>query len=307
MKKDGIYFGLSETEYFAEPRIGSTLLRTLIDAPGKFWFESYLNPLKKEKNKACLNEGKIFHKILLEGESALYADFAIAPKNLHPASSAYKAWRDQQIRPIIKEDDVKEALRVLRYLTGQGAVLRSFFSDGYPEVSILWTDENGLKRSTRIDYLKIGQLIDVKTFENWSNDKDFCSNYFWKYKVFVQLQDYMNALKMARTLPVVKGTAAQKRFWAECAKVSDWLSWVCFISRENPQYRLKTFSPMKCPEIYKAGNQMIKSAYDNFEKYLARFGIANAWIDEPNPDDLEFTDSDFAKFLIGYELQNSNI
>lgn len=307
MKKDGIYFGLPETEYFAEPRIGSTLLRTLIDSPTKFWFESYLNPVRKEKTKACLNAGKIFHKIILEGEDKLNADFAIAPKNLHPASSAYKIWRDSQIRPIIKEDEVKEALRVTRYLTGKGQVLHNFFTDGYPEVSILWTDDNGLKRAARIDYLKIGQLIDLKSFENWQNTPNFCVDYFWRYKVFAQLQDYMKALQAARTLPVLKGTVAQKRFWAKCTEVQEWLSWVCFVSRETPQYRIKTFTPTKCPEIYKIGQQMIAQAYKNFDEYMGKFGPAHAWIDEPAPDDLEFTDADFAKYIIGHELQSGNL
>lgn len=307
MKKDGVYFGLSETEYFAEPRIGSTLLRTLIDSPTKFWFESYLNPVRQEKTKACLNAGKIFHKIILEGEDKLNADFAIAPKNLHPASGAYKVWRDSQIRPIIKEDEVKEALRVTRYLTGKGQVLNNFFTDGYPEVSILWTDDNGLKRAARIDYLKIGQLIDLKSFENWQNTSNFCADYFWRYKVFAQLQDYMKALQVARTLPVLKGTVAQKKFWAKCTEVQEWLSWVCFVSRETPQYRIKTFTPTKCPEIYKIGQQMIALAYKNFDEYLAKFGPAHAWIDEPAPDDLEFTDTDFTKYIIGHELQSGNL
>ena len=130
MKKDGVYFGLSESEYFSEPRIGSTLLRELIDSPSKFWFDSFFNPIREEKSKPCLNAGKIFHKILLEGQESLYRDFAIAPKHLHSASSAYKSWKEQQIRPIIKEEDVKKANNILRHLTAHGSVLNSFFSDG---------------------------------------------------------------------------------------------------------------------------------------------------------------------------------
>lgn len=299
MKKDGIYFGLSEEEYFAENRIGSTLLRTLIDSPAKFWFESYLNPLKKEKNKKCLNEGKIFHKILLEGEKALTADFAIIPSYMHTASNQFKAWKNQQIRPIIKEEDVKDARRVLSYLTRPGDVLTNFFKGGYPEVSILWTDDRGFKRSARIDYLKIGQLIDVKSFENWETENE--NKYFWKYKVFVQLIDYINALKAARTLPVIKGTAKQKAFWDECTKIDEWLPWVCFVNREYPQYKLKTMEKSKCPEMYKLGERLINKALNNLEEYLKKYGPAYAWIDEPAPASLQFTDIDFPQ-LIAYEI-----
>lgn len=299
MKKDGIYFGLSEDEYFAENRIGSTLLRTLIDAPAKFWFDSYLNPLKKEKNKKCLNDGKIFHKILLEGNDSLYADFAIIPSNMHSASKEFKAWKSQQIRPIIKAEDVKQAQQVLSHLTQRGSVLSNFFADGYPEVSILWTDDKGYKRAARIDYLKIGQLIDVKSFENWETENE--SKYFWKYKVFVQLIDYINALKAARTLPVVKGTAKQKAFWKECAQIDEWLPWVCFVNREYPQYKLKTMEKSKCPDIYKLGNKMIAKAIENLESYLDKYGASHAWIDEPTPDSLQFQDTDFPQ-LMSYEI-----
>lgn len=303
MKKDGIYFGLSEEEYFNEPRIGSTLLRCLIDSPVRFWFDSFLNPIKKApQEKKNLNCGKIFHKLLLEGEKALHADFAIAPATLHSASGMYKKWKDAQIRPIVKETDVRDARRVLAYLTGKGQVLDNFFKGGYPEVSILWTDSNGLKRAARIDYLKIGQFIDVKSFEDWKDDKEHYKRYFWKYKVFVQLIDYLNAIKAGRDLPVVKGTPKQKAFWAECTKINDWLPWICFVDRENPRYSLKTFNPAKCPDVYRAGRAMIKQAYDNFEKYYKRFGLTNAWIDEPNPDDLEFVDADFANELMQYEI-----
>lgn len=302
MKKDGVYFGLSEDEYFNEPRIGSTLLRNLIDNPVRFWFDSFLNPLPKEKaDKKNLNCGKIFHKLLLEGEKSLNADFSVAPAHLHSASGQYRKWKEAQIRPIVKESDVKDVRRVLAYLTGKGQVLDNFFKGGYPEVSILWTDTNGIQRAARIDYLKIGQFIDVKSFEDWKDDKNHCNRYFWRYKVFVQLIDYMNAIKAARNLPVVKGTPKQKAFWDECCKCDNWLPWVCFVDREMPRYKLKTFNPEKCPSVYRVGREMIEKAYKNFNDYADRFGFTNAWIDEPDPEDLEFVDEDFPE-LISYEI-----
>lgn len=303
MKKDGIYFGLSEAEYFNENRIGSTLLRCLIDSPVRFWFDSYLNPIKKEaKSKKCLNDGKIFHKLLLEGERSLMADFAIAPPYLHCASKQYKAWADAQIRPIVKESDVKDAKRVLSYLTAKGQVLEKFFKGGYPEVSIFWTDKDGLKRAARIDYLKIGQFIDVKSFEDWKDDPKHCERYFWRYKIFVQLIDYMNAIIAGRDLPVVKGTPKQKAFWAECCKIDHWLPWVCFVDRANPRYMLKTFAPENCPSVYQVGRKMIEQAHRNYSAYAHRFGLNHAWIDEPSPESLQFQDTDFIAELSRYEI-----
>lgn len=295
MKKNGVYFGLSEAEYFAEPRIGSTLLRTLIDEPARFWWESYLNPNRKDKTAKCLREGKIFHKLILEGEKALSADFAIAPRGLSPASKEYKNWARTQIRPIVKSEEVDAALQVHKHLAK--TTLGGFFKGGYPEVSILWTDEDGNNRAARIDYLKVGQLLDLKSFDGMESP----AKYAWKYKVFVQLMDYIEALKAARTLPVVKGTPKQKEFWAQCAQVDEWLPWIVFVNRSLPQYMIKTLIPEHCPELYRAGRSMIEKAKQNLKQYMDRFGPTHAWIDEPTPDELAFKDFDFPQ-LASYEI-----
>ena len=292
--KDGIYFGLSEDLYFSDSRIGSTELRILIDSPCRFWWESYLNPLRKKKKKKVLNDGKIFHKLLLEGDKAFERDYVIAP-NLHPASKEYKAWKEHQVKEIVKESDVVDARLIVNHL--RKTTLQTLLSDGFPEVSILWTDKNGLKRRTRIDYLRVGQLIDLKSFTDFKNTQEFFSRYFWDYKVFIQLQDYIEALKSSRDLPVVKGTAKQRKFWEDCTKVNNWLPWVCFVSREFPQYRIKAYTPEKCPDLYKVGRDMIEKAYENYAKYMERFGTNNAWIDEPETDDLQFTDVEFPQIM----------
>lgn len=296
MKKDGIYFGLSESEYFAEDRIGSTELRALIESPSKFWAESFLNPLKKDKGKKPLNDGKIFHKLILEGERAFMRDYVIAP-DVSPHTKEYKEWKARQIKPIVQQDDLRDAQWVVGLLKGKGSVLDKFFKDGYPEVSILWTDDSGIKRRARIDYLKVGQLIDLKSFTNWRGEKDHCTRYFWNYKVFVQLIDYINALKAARNLDVVKGTPKQKDFWARCCVVDEWLPWCVFVSREIPRYEIHTMERMKCPELYRIGADMIQKARQNFDEYLAKYGMMNAWIEEQDPDAIQFTDVNFPQMM----------
>lgn len=296
MKKDGIYFGLSESEYFSEDRIGSTELRTLIDSPSRFWFESFLNPLKEEKDTKPLNEGKIFHKLILEGEKAFERDYVIAPK-ISPYTNEYKAWKKNQVKEIVKEDDLRKIQRIIRCIKSKKSVLDNFFKDGFPEVSILWTDEKGIKRRTRIDYLKIGQLIDLKSFTDWKNQKNYCARYFWDYKVFVQLQDYMSALKAGRTLEVIKGTAKQKAFWEECCKVDEWLPWGVFVSREIPKYEIHTYEPSKCPDLYRLGQEMIRQAQANFDAYFEKFGLTNTWIEEQDPETIQFTDADFPQMI----------
>lgn len=42
---------------------------------------------------------------------------------------------------------------------------------------------------------------------------------------------------------------------------------------------------------------MIEKAYENYAKYMERFGEKNAWIDEPETDDLQFTDVEFPQIM----------
>lgn len=129
---------------------------------------------------------------------------------------------------------------------------------------------------------------------------------FWNYKVFVQLLDYIEALENARNLPVIKGTPKQKEFWEQCAQVQDWLPWVVFINRELPQYEIHSMEKTKCPDLYRVGRDMIKRAHENFDLYLQRFGATNAWIEEPDPDSIQFTDIDFPQIMGNYELQGGS-
>lgn len=46
-------------------------------------------------------------------------------------------------------------------------VISKAFQGGYPEVTVLWTDEaTGVKMKSRFDYLKIAATVDLKTFSN---------------------------------------------------------------------------------------------------------------------------------------------
>lgn len=297
--KDGIYFGLPEELYFSEDRIGSTDLRTLIDSPGKFWFESFMNPLKRYKESKAMNDGKLFHKLLLEGEKAFERDYVIAP-NIHTATKEYKTWKSCQTKTIVKEEDFKNAKYIIDFLKQPGQLLTlDFFKNGFPEVSILWTDSSGLKRRSRIDYLRLGSFVDLKTFVSsaWDDDLSHIGRYFWKYRVFIQLLDYIDALKTARNLEVVKGTKKQIEFWERCREFDDWLPFICFVNRDIPQFIIKTFQKNKCPELFQRGEELIKRAHDNFEHYFKEFGATHAWIEKQDVDSLQFTDFDFPQMM----------
>jgi hypothetical protein len=78
---DGVYIGLGEAEYFAQPRIGSTDLCKLFLRGEGFWWSSHFNPdyvSEPEDSKARVF-GKALHALVLEGDAAFEARFAIIP------------------------------------------------------------------------------------------------------------------------------------------------------------------------------------------------------------------------------------
>ena len=83
----------------------------------------------------------------------------------------------------------------------QNPEIAALLKDGYPEVTILWTDpETGVKMKARLDYLRVGGFTDLKTFANGSG-KELHRNLLdaFKYnRYFIQWGLYLAAYEMIR-------------------------------------------------------------------------------------------------------------
>ena len=73
---DGIYFGLPEDEYHAEPRLSASGIKRLIVSLCDFWESSWMNPNYEEPEKDGLILGKATHMRVVEGREAFYAKYA---------------------------------------------------------------------------------------------------------------------------------------------------------------------------------------------------------------------------------------
>lgn len=56
---------------------------------------------------------------------------------------------------------------------GEVTTLRQAFTGGLSEVSVFWTDENGIRQRARFDKLKPRVTLDLKTFSSWNETHDF--------------------------------------------------------------------------------------------------------------------------------------
>lgn len=202
----GIYFGLPDDEYHADPSLSASGIRNLMVSPLDFWTRSRLNPDFVDKTTPAMLAGKAYHKMFLEGREAFQASFAVKPDpadypGVLKTGAELKAWlkdhdkkqsgtidelvarvreSDQDI-PLWPEimaafeatDKAVLSLELFKDITRAGLVLnrlpsvRQAFTNGYSEVSVFWRDKKtGAPMKCRFDYLKTDKTIDLKTFSN---------------------------------------------------------------------------------------------------------------------------------------------
>lgn len=128
--RDGVYLGLSEADYFAQGRIGSTDLVKLWQQGLGYWWQSPFNPHRKEPDRDYLDRGHALHCRLLEGAEAYATRFAIEPD---PA--AYPG--------LLKTvDDIRRALSATGSPIPSGAKKADFlhYARTYMSSAPLWDD-----------------------------------------------------------------------------------------------------------------------------------------------------------------------
>lgn len=289
--KDGIYFNLPADEYHAQKRLTSTGIKNLLISPTTFWFNSAFNPNKEEKKTKALDEGTIYHKILLEGEKALKRDFVIMPASiaeLNKNTSAFKLWKSAQPEDalILEPKFYKKLKTNIDYLNEW--ITPRILSGGFPEVSVLWT-ENGIKKQCRFDYLRHNMFVDLKTFEKSSacDIKEHTRRLFYANKTYIQLQHYASCAPYLQDLPVF-GTQEQKEF---IRNIDLQGQAVLYIDRVYPHSRFFKYSKESCSSLWQLGEESIAKAERIFLENMEKFGECSAWLDMAEME--EFTDADF--------------
>ena len=147
----GVYFGLDDETYHADPALGSTDMKRLAYSPCDYWFESVHNPMRVSKEATAAQLfGRAVHKFVLEGRDLFEAHYA--PTDHSGATKAGKAEREQieaaGKTPLKRED--------WNRICSSGAMIRSnpylaeAFSGGASEVSIFWKDGD-IRKKCRIE------------------------------------------------------------------------------------------------------------------------------------------------------------
>jgi hypothetical protein len=81
-REPGVYFGLSERDYHADPSLGSTDLKRLLRSTMDYWWQSWMNPTRHPEatDTPAKRQGRALHKLVLEGRAALHKAFIPEPQ-----------------------------------------------------------------------------------------------------------------------------------------------------------------------------------------------------------------------------------
>lgn len=161
-RSPGIYLGLSNEEYHADPAVGSSGIKMLIERPYRFWYERNKPPrpaLKKRPNtkeSIAKKFGTAYHTLILEPE--LF---------------------DYKIKFGINESSIAGTLGEGEWLRMQEMQRRLFsrprraqlLMEGLSEVSFFWLDpETGIMCKVRFDKFAPAWVVDLKTTRSVVDD-----------------------------------------------------------------------------------------------------------------------------------------
>lgn len=314
---DGIYFGMPNDVYHADPALGSSGLRDLLTGGPTFWWNSPMNPQRKRKDSRALDFGSAVHAMVLEGEAEFLRLFAQKP-DPEGALASYadvKKWllgkgeakvpRDKagamaqalMVDPTVRildveEQAIKDAGRTIlsdddwaRVLIASAVIranpeLTTAFRNGVPEVSVFWTID-GVRVKCRFDYLKPFANVDLKTLGN-TMDMPFpvaCRTAIARRKMDVQAAHYMEGRKQFRRL-FEEGRVFgdhDLRMTRRIAEAPDW-GWAwVFIQSVEAPLTWSTSLRRENPILEIGWHQCLR-ALDVYRDHMDRFGRDQMWI-----------------------------
>lgn len=296
-REPGIYFGLDESAYHADPSLGSSNEKDLAKNPSKYWFESWMNPSRPEdKSTPAQQRGTAVHVLVLYGETEFdrrymrgavhSSDMTAAEKGaLTKAANARAAVSGKIALP----SDVYDNIAIASAMLAKNPALARALTGGLNEVSVFWRDPvNGLPKKMRIDCLKPRGMGDLKSIAN-KYDKAFeraCIDSIVNYDYHVQAKHYMNGRALIPKLVAdgrVHGAHDAALLKQVCAAKTWGWQWVWWQSEGAPITYSRIISPAN--PMMDLAQAVIDRADKNYVTYMERYGTT-MWLLEEEPTEL---------------------
>lgn len=211
MRAPGIYLGLSEEEYHADPSFSASGIKNITVSPLDYWVNSHMNPDREDKDTPAKLLGKAYHKLVLEGREAFESCYAVKPDitdypDALDGAPALKAHcKDLDLKASgtiaelcarIREEDTATELwpEIMAEFTAELKGRQVITKDAWKDLNLvdlvmrrspstaeafrggvpevsMFWRENDVPMKARIDYVKPFALLDLKSFANQMADE----------------------------------------------------------------------------------------------------------------------------------------
>jgi hypothetical protein len=277
----GIYFGLDESVYHADPALGSSAMKALATSPPEYWFNSPHNPMREEDTDTPARKfGRAVHKFVLEGREAFEARYAPTdyPGNIKAGKEERERIAAEGKEPIKREDwnRIMMAGTIIR----SNPSISSAFSGGMPEVSVFW-ERGGIRRKARFDYLKPRAIVDLKSNANQMQRAfpESCRRAISDFAYHVQSAHYGEGRERVPEF-IAAGAVYGDHDPEWLKKVAAATEWAfCFVfyqSQGAPLTWGTTISPGN--GILDIARATIARAEENYKAFSEKFGFDTPWV-----------------------------
>lgn len=297
--RDGIYFSMPDTEYHADPALGSTGLKKLVSNAPDFWWDSPMNPVFEPENNdtAAKIFGRQLHTCVLEGREKFTARHApqMNPGNVKAGKEEIESIRASGKTPV-KFAEYQRILAASSFIRAN-SFLRNAFDGGQPEVSVFWTVD-GIRFKARFDYLKMNAITDLKSIRS-KGEKPFkqqCTDAVGSYEYTISAEHYCEGRRqMAR---LIKAGAV----FNAPAEDDDFNSWLIQVAGNKTFAFVFVFWKAEGAPVSKGfklspGNPLfayarasIGRAVHNYQTFMSEFGTDAAWVPSEPIEELDETD-----------------
>lgn len=345
--KDGLHFGLAEDVYHAIPALSASGIKNMMIHPAVFWAGSWMNVLREDNETADRLLGRAYHKRILEGKAAFDAGYAPKFEHEGDCLRTMddlKGWlennglpksgktKDELIARVLSANasvPVYDVLRGAHEAQHHGKVfldpltiarmelaaamieknpaLRQCFSDGLPEVTVVWT-AGGIRFKARFDYLKAKAVIDFKTFDSFKIKAYDRMVYeaMASYKYHVQAAFYGDHAAPAMVAAIKAGQVFTHSEDADLTRRIGLLTHqiaqlppgfqhgMYFVFQMKNPYPIATGRKFPRTGIWQAGLVVIEQAIEIYKSNTARFGT-DPWLD--SADIQQFEDDHFPAYI----------
>jgi len=164
-QQPGIYDGISNADYHADPALGSTSLKTLATRTPAH----YQHDLTHPKFSDAFDIGTVAHSLILEGDESGVAVIDVADKRGAKWTAHADVARAKGKIPLLTKE--WEQVKAMRDAVVAHPIAGPLFTGHRAEASVFW-EEDGLTLKCRPDAWKPGLLVDLKTTRD-ANPNEF--------------------------------------------------------------------------------------------------------------------------------------